>query len=181
MFSFLIFQVTGQNYFVEIVNVRNRANNVIGFTCYSPTLSANSHNRYNGRTLNHGLKYGLTNFIQEQPATSHTNDEYYLQKSKTQKKTGRIILYSGLGMAALGGIVQLAGNSNEGFSFDFTGAWIAIGGGCVSLFSIPLFISSGVNARKAATLTLNEQSIFILQLNASARTAVPSVSLKIKF
>ncbi len=151
------------------------------FTYYSPTYLTNGENRHKGTTLSLGLKYGLTNSIQKQPDASHINDGYYLQKSKTQKKTAQIILYSGLGMAALGGIVQSAANSGEGFYFDFTGAWIAIGGGCVTLFSIPFFISSRVNARKAATLTLNDQSIFIPRLNTSARTAVPSASLNIKF
>jgi hypothetical protein len=151
------------------------------FTYYSPTYSTNGENRHTGTTLSLGLKYGLTDFIQKQSDASHVMDDYYLQKSKGQKKTALIILGSGLGIAALGGLVYLEENSGEGFYFDFTGAWIAIGGGCVSLFSIPFFISSGVNARKAATLTLNDQSIFIPQLNTSARTNVPSASLRIKF
>jgi hypothetical protein len=151
------------------------------FTYYSPTYSTNGENRHKGTTLSLGLKYGLTDFIQKQSDASHVMDDYYIQKSKGQKKTALIILGSGLGIAALGGIVQLVENSSAEFYFDFTGAWIAIGGGCVSLFSIPFFISSGVNARKAATLTLNDQSIFIPQLNTSARTNVPSASLRIKF
>lgn len=151
------------------------------FTYYSPTYSTNGENRHKGTTLSLGLKYGLTDLIRKQPDASHRMDDYYLQKSKSQKSIALIILGGGLGIAALGGIVQLVENSSEEFYFDFTGAWIAIGGGCVSFFSIPFFISSGVNARKAATLSLSEQPIFIPQLNTSTRTMVPSASLNIKF
>lgn len=151
------------------------------FTFYSPTYSTNGENRHRGTTLSLGLKYGLTSFIQKPPDANHMKNNYYLQKSNSQKKTAWIILGSGLGLAALGGIVQLAENSGEGFYFDFTGAWIAIGGGCVSFLSIPFFISSGVNAQKAATLSLSEQPIFIRQQNTSAHTTVPSASLNIKF
>jgi len=139
--------------------------------------------RYYGANLYMGLKYALAGNMQKPPDMTHIKDGYYLQRSKRQKSTARVLLFSGLGIAALGGIVQAANENdrNGGWNFDFTGAWIAIGGGCVSLFSIPFFISSGVNAGKAATLSLTEQPIFIPQLNTSAQTNVPSASLRIKF
>jgi hypothetical protein len=139
--------------------------------------------RYYGTNLYMCLKYALAGNINGQPGVPPVMDDYFLQRSKTQKKTGWIILGSGLGIAALGGIVQAAkeNQGNGSWNFDFTGLWIAIGGGCVSLSSIPFFISSGVNARKAATLTLSSQQVFIPQQNIYARTTVPSTTLKINF
>lgn len=138
--------------------------------------------RYYGANLYVGLKCALAGNMQKPPDMSHIKDGYYLQKSKRQKREARAILFSGLGIAALGGIVQAAheNDRNGGWNFDFMGAWIAIGGGGVGLFSIPFFISSGVNARKATTLTLSEQPIIISQPNTS-RTTVQSASLNIRF
>lgn len=89
----------------------------------------------------------------EQKATS----ESLLLKSKTQKKNAWILLGAGVGIGALGGIVQLQHPDD----FDFTGTFIAFIGGAVALSSITLFISSAKNARKAATMVISMQRIFL--------------------
>lgn len=117
----------------------------------------------------------------ESPSPGKT---FYIQKSKNQKKAAKIILISGLGIAAIGGIVQLNHENQRAgtFDFDFTGTWIAVAGGAVALMSVPFFICSGSNARKAAALSIGNQSIFIPQPNQTmARTDLPTLSFKIIF
>jgi hypothetical protein len=148
------------------------------------TISNTESDYYSFREMNLalGLKYALTSYSKKEPAVSPILNEYALKTSKRQKTSAQTLLYSGLGIAALGGIIQLghANNQSNSFDIDFTGTWIAIGGGCVSLVSVPLFISSGINKRKATTISLIEQPIFIQQI-PTASIKVPSASLKIKF
>lgn len=82
------------------------------------------------------------------------------QKSKKQKTIAWILLGSGLGIAATGGILQLNHENHRAgsFNFNFTGTWIAIAGGVVSLSAIPFFISSGTNKRKAQLMLKNESN-----------------------
>jgi hypothetical protein len=127
------------------------------------------------------LLFIVKSFSQAQTSLAFSKDSY-LQKSKGQKTTGWIILGTGLGIAATGGIVQLMheDKSDGGFDFDFTGAFIAIGGGVVSLLSIPFFISSSINKRKAASITISNQNIFLPQQNSCALKTQPTIILKIR-
>ena len=126
------------------------------------------------------LLFIVKSFSQTQSSLALSKDSY-LQKSKRQKTTGWILLGTGLGIAATGGIIQgmHEGKSNGGFDFDFTGAYIAIGGGVVSLLSIPFFISSSINKRKAASITISNQNIFLPQQNSFSLTTQPTIILKI--
>lgn len=102
--------------------------------------------------------------------------ESLLLKSKTQKKNAWILLGIGAGIGAIGGIVQLQHQDD----FDFSGAVIAIIGGAVALSSIPLFISSAKNARKAATMAISMQQIFSPNINELVTKYQPAFTLKIK-
>jgi len=107
----------------------------------------------------------------------------FLVRSEKEKKTAWTLLGTGLGIAALGGIIQLQHESSRdgGFELNFTGTWIAMAGGTVSLLSIPIFISSGVHSRKAASLSLNNQRFLHPQANSGVFNSLPSASLKITF
>lgn len=153
------------------------------YSISSYSKSADTERLHNGVYSAFGLKYAVLNDNIKQPEPVHLKDDYYLKKSRSQKTTARNILYTGLGLAAIGGIVQLANeNSRHGsFDFNYTGAWMAIGGGCVSFVSVPFFISSSVNAQKAVSMTLTKQQIFVTQQNTADLTTVPSASINIKF
>lgn len=76
--------------------------------------------------------------------------DFHYAKSKKQKKTGFILLGSGL--VATGAGLLIASNSNvlsddAGFG---AGAGLALVGSVATVVSIPYFISSGVNKRRAA-------------------------------
>ena len=106
----------------------------------------------------------------------------HLQKSKNQKKAGWILLGSGLGIAAIGGIIQLNDENQRGggFGFDFTGTWIAMGGGVVALSSIPFFISSAKNKRRTAVVSLSTPKLLLLQENTFAWKIQPALKLNIE-
>lgn len=91
---------------------------------------------------------------QDKTKNGYTKSEY-LQKAKTQKTFGFLLLGGGVAMAVTG--AALSGT----FAED-TGKWLIIGGGVMAASSIPLFISSSKNNRKAESLTIiaNTQSVY---------------------
>ena len=117
-------------------------------------------------------------------ATTETR-EYYLNKSKNQKTAG-YILAGGGGALIIAGIIVGDGDNNNndpneldfGPNFDF-GMWL-VGGGVVSaLASIPLFIGSSNNAKKAATISISHQKIIIPNWNSHGTVLQPAISLKV--
>ncbi|MDX1828995.1 MAG: hypothetical protein R3342_05555 [Lutibacter sp.] len=104
----------------------------------------------------------------------------YLQKSKNQKTVGWVLLAGGTTMAVVGVIVgnnsSLFDNNNSDFE---TGAFLLVGGLITDLVSIPFFISSSSNARKAATISVQIQKIYLPQNNMILTKAHPTITLKI--
>lgn len=134
--------------------------------------------------LSLSMVFFILNSFGQTPTTPLSKD-YYLEKSKKQKKTAWMILGSGLGLAAIGGLVQLS-NSNQtsygsGFDLDFTGAYIAIGGGVVSLASIPCFVNASKNKKLAVAITINNQNMLLPQGYDVVFKKQASLSLKIDF
>ncbi|MEO8962325.1 MAG: hypothetical protein ABI325_10605 [Ginsengibacter sp.] len=92
-----------------------------------------------------------------------------------------ILLGGGLLVAETGGIVQLIHEDkrNGGFDVDFTGAETAIAGGVVALSSIPFFISSSKNKKKAASIAISNQNIFLSRQSSFASMTQTTLTLKI--
>jgi hypothetical protein len=108
------------------------------------------------------------------------NKDYYLQRSKNQNTSGWVLLSTGVVLTVIG----IVGFSNSDFlesnsNSDFYGL-LMLGGTVTSLVSIPLFINSGYNARKAATLSVNNSSFIFQNQGSLAISLQPSLSLKIK-
>ncbi len=124
------------------------------------------------------LLFFMTKSFSQSPAFFKN---YYLQKSRNQKTVAWVLLGSGLGIEAAGGLVQLIYDKqhNDFLDFDFTGAYIAMAGGVVGLSSIHFFISSAKNTRKARSLTLSNQKIFLPQQGTIVLMSQTTVSLKI--
>ncbi len=127
------------------------------------------------------LLFAVKSFSQT-PSSSLLSKDYFLQKSKNQKTIAWVLLGSGLGIAATGGIVQLIHENKRagGFDLDFTGAWIAIAGGVVGLSSIPFFISSAKNAGEAVAISFHYQRMLFQQQNTLVLTRQPALTIKIK-
>jgi len=82
--------------------------------------------------------------------------DYYLEKSKRQGTAGWVLLGAGTAMG-IGGIIIM--DQGDIFSADFeAGAVLVLVGAASGLASIPFFISSGRNSRKAARLSFNPQN-----------------------
>lgn len=101
--------------------------------------------------------------------TQRTIDEY-LQKSKSQKIGGFVLL----GVGATSFIIAAPGN----VSFDLLPI-LVIGGGAAVLGSIPLFIASGKNKKRALKL---QPSISMERINLfQNESMVPSLGIAINF
>ncbi|PWA09596.1 tetraspanin family protein [Flavobacterium laiguense] len=125
------------------------------------------------------LLFIIKGFSQTTPSTPFSKEDY-LEKSKTQKTTGWIFLSAGLAITTVG-IIGFA-NTDDIYdnSTDTYGALI-LTGPLIALGSIPFFISSGSNARKAATLSLNYQPIHIPNQGSLVQSSQPSLSVTITF
>ena len=119
------------------------------------------------------LSLSATSFCQQvqQSSTSLTREEY-LKKSKTQKIVGFVLL----GAGAIAFISVSGGNTD----FETLGA-VVVAGAVSALASIPFFIASGRNKRKAnnASLSFKFQKDPIIR-PAESLHSFPAISLKLK-
>ena len=104
--------------------------------------------------------------------------DYYMQKSRVQKTTAWVMLGTGVGIFIIGAV----GATNNVFvdeNATNTYGVVALLGAGLALGSIPVFIASGHNARKAATLSLKNQNILFPQQNSFVRRSQPTISIDI--
>ena len=117
------------------------------------------------------------------PATSFcqkTNDSVpvvktdYLAKSKSQKTAAFILL--GIGVTTL--TIAAVGD----LDFDALGAVVVVGG-VATIASIPLFIASGKNKRKAmkASTSIKMETIPLFQKQSFVQNSYPAFSVNIIF
>ena len=112
----------------------------------------------------------------------------YLQKSKNQKTTAWVLLGGGIAMTVTGMIIyQNAYNKaveNDPWSFGLdanpTGAVIATVGLLSSLGSIPLFIASGKNKKRAMAISTSfkMEKASVIQGAGFVKKSYPALSLK---
>ena len=120
---------------------------------------------------------------QVSPAPQLTKQDY-LKKSKSQKTIAWILAGTGVTSVIIS-IATIDGteifSSIEGNNKPINRFGILIFGGCiVSLSSIPFFISSGKNKRKAMSLSLKMEQVPQLQIASLVNKPNPSVILKIR-
>ena len=124
-----------------------------------------------------------TGLFNQQTNTKHpvTTKQDFLLKSKNQKTGARVLLAGGI---ALMGVGFLIGDRKES-DFSDAGTGFILGGlGFISAVgSIPLFIASGKNKRKA----MNASAYFEIQQNRVAKQtgsicfSFPALSIKMNF
>lgn len=112
--------------------------------------------------------------------------DYYLTKSNNQKTMGWVALACGTGLVISGIAVGNKDNSNNPNELDFgpnfdAGLWLVGGGLVVGAASIPFFISSANNARKAATISIINQKILIPGSCGITARRQPAISVRIAF
>jgi len=121
------------------------------------------------------------------------NETDYLQKSRNQKTGAWVLLGGGVAMAVTGMVIY--GNALDkaaeddplmtaltlGTNANPTGAIIATVGSLAAIGSIPFFIASGKNKRRALSASANVQmnKMQILQGAAFVTRSYPALSVKI--
>lgn len=108
----------------------------------------------------------------------------YLDKSRRQKTTGFIMLGGGVAMAAAGGLLfsenfTIFGGSQAEDNTAGAGGAMMVVGTLAALGSIPVFISSSSNARKAAQMGFRNVPLHIPKFAGNLPKAVPSLTISI--
>jgi len=105
---------------------------------------------------------------------------YYLQKSETQSVIGMICVFSGTAMIVVG-VTQMGSNLFED-SYD-TYRFIFYGGVALDLLSIPFFIISSENKKKALSVVINQQSVYLPDNNSLSinEKVIPTLTLRLTF
>jgi hypothetical protein len=105
--------------------------------------------------------------------------EEYLKQSEKQKKTGLIMLGSGIGAGLLGTAMFGAGwNEGSGFVLG-SGITLMLAGTVSTLVSIPVLVSSASKGKKAGKLSLGIASIATAQPHGFASQNYPSLHFSI--
>jgi hypothetical protein len=105
----------------------------------------------------------------------------YMEKYKTNKTVGWLLLVSGATMMTIKGVIN-AHNNNNVFKNGFNpakGPGLGIIGSAMALTSIPFFISAGNNKRKAC-LSLKREKIVTADRSTGSIHYL-AIDLKIKF
>lgn len=128
----------------------------------------------------------VANSFSQTPSDPSFSKDYYLKKSKNQKTTGWVLLIGGgvVGVIGFTKAKQILNDPNIGFTEGFESGlgWTLIGltGSGLALCSIPLFLSSRKNARKAATISFNNQKILFPQQNTFILKPLLTFTLKVE-
>lgn len=78
----------------------------------------------------------------------------YIKQSERQKKTGLIMLGTGLGSTIIGAVMFGAGWGDGSDTTAEIGAGLMVAGVLASLISVPILVSSSATGRKAGKLSL---------------------------
>ena len=137
------------------------------------------------------LLFFTTSFSQQTTGTAAPKVATdYLNKSKKQKTAAWILLGSGIIMVIIAGVIWTDAveenvDPNNPFSpliapaTTTKGTGLMVAGLLVTAGSIPLFIASGKNRRKAASLSFINMRTPQIKNSSMVYKPIPSVSLKI--
>ena len=128
-------------------------------------------------------------FSQQTTPTKPTPQQHYLQKSKKQKKVAWILLGGGTALMVTGLVIPRGAMIKDGFCVswicdeeyqnDDLKAGIFLTGLVSSLGSIPFFIMSGKNRKKAGALSLKMEHKPQLFNQSLVYAAYPAFKVKI--
>lgn len=124
------------------------------------------------------LLFAVKSFSQVSLSPSLTKD-YYLQKSKNQKKAGWILLAGGT-MLAVGGAMSFndSWSASSNSATDISG-FIMLAGLVSDIVSIPFFISASNNKKKALSVAIICKKILNPGQKAFASNTQPTLTLRL--
>ena len=126
------------------------------------------------------LTLPITSFCQKTNDTVPDIKTHYLVKSKNQKTAAWVLLGGGTALIGVGFLI--GDNKNSTFDDAATGAVLGGIGFLSAVGSIPLFIASGKNKRKAmqATTFIKMEDARMIHNQSLVQTSYPVIALKIK-
>ena len=120
------------------------------------------------------LLFSISSFCQSTPNDLLTVKTDYLKKSKSQKTAAFILL--GIGVTTL--TIAAVGD----LDLDILGT-VVIVGGAATIASIPLFIASGKNKRRAmkASASIKIETVPLIQKQSYIQNSYPAFSVSFSF
>ncbi len=127
------------------------------------------------------LALPVTSFCQKTNDTVPSIKTDYLVKSKNQKTAAWVLL--GGGVALIGTGILVGDSKNSTFDDAAAGAFFAGIGVLSAIGSIPLFIASGKNKRKAikASAFIKMETVPLVQKQSFVQNSYPAFSVNIIF
>lgn len=129
------------------------------------------------------LIFSVTLFCQQSNPSPTLTKQDFLQKNKKQKKAARIMMGGGATLILTSILIPKGEIVRESFWPEYKNDGIKSSfffcGTLSMLSSIPFFISSAKNKKKAMSLSFKTQQQPQLQTNKVKYTAIPSLSIKI--
>jgi hypothetical protein len=126
----------------------------------------------------------------QQTSPGHAvSDQDYLQKSKNQKKASRILLASGAGLVIASFVIPRGTLEEDGicvgafcdkkYKNDGIKTALLVAGGVVALASIPVFIASKKNRRKAGAVSFKMENSIQLYNQKLVSAWFPALRVKL--
>lgn len=135
--------------------------------------------------------FSVSLFSQQPNPAPTLSDQDYLQKSKKQKKTALIFLAGGAGIIITSFIIPRGALEEDGicvgpycdtkYKNDGAKTALLIAGGVVALGSIPFFIASKKNRRKATSVSFKMENTIQLYNRSLASASFPALQIKLNF
>ena len=133
--------------------------------------------------------FATTSFCQQAMQKQTFVPTDYLQKSKKQKKTAMILLAVGACLVITAVVIPNGELTYDGicigtycsdkYKNDGIRTAFGVSGVSAMLGSIPFFIASGKNKRRAASISFKKQTVPQLQKSSFVYKAIPALSFKI--
>ena len=125
------------------------------------------------------LIFSVSSFSQQTTPSKPVTREDYLKKSKNQKTAAWVLLGGGTVLIGTGFLI----GDREESSFDDAATGAILGGiGVLSMIgSIPVFLASGKNKRRANAMSasIGMENADIIQGYTTAHASYPAISIKI--
>ena len=133
----------------------------------------------------------LSSFSQSTNSQPAFTQQDYLEKSKNQGRAGLIVLAAGVGLWVTSAIIPKGEVVVEGFNLgiidtnkyknDGVKNAFFVAGTLTVLSSIPVFISSGTNRKKAMSVSFKNENAFVMHNQTLVNTSVPAIGMKVNF
>jgi len=122
------------------------------------------------------LVFTMTSYSQQNHISRPLTYEGYMKKSKNQKTAGEVLLVGGLLMVTIGAFTSITEDPLAGDEFETILS--SVGAASVAC-SMPFFILSGDNKRKAASISLEHQPVSHYLPNQLILNTQPALTIKI--